>query len=94
MAGTNPTYAAGIIYRWATGDSTRIADVRGWRDSAINGAFGAKGGANSIQSASKNGVAYTMLVSMSESERLIVLDLAISYLENGVNPSTRTVATF
>lgn len=92
--GGNPTLIAQAIYDYAAGDSAKIAAVEAARDSLITGGALTKGGLNTISSASKNGVAYSMLVGMSVGEQLVTLNLALNYLDNTTRPATRTVGSF
>lgn len=94
MAAASPYQAARIIYQWAAGDDSRVAKVREWFDDAVEGAFGSKGGANAIQNASKNGVAYSVLVALDETSRLTAIEWALQCLAAGSPPSSRTRIQF
>lgn len=87
-------HGAQTLYDWATGDHERIADIRTAYEAAISGAYLTKGGASTLQSASKNGVSYSVLVGLSEVERIACLRMALAYLDAGVRPSSRAKAQF
>ena len=90
----NPTLVAQAIYDYAAGDATKTAAVTTARDLLITGGALTRGGMNSIASASKNSVAYSMMVGMSIQEQLLALNLAVRYLASEVRPVTRTVSQF
>lgn len=63
------------------------------RSAALSGMLG-KGGGNTLTSSQKNGISYTVLVSLPETMRLTVINSAIGYIRRGVRPSARTNAGF
>jgi hypothetical protein len=49
-----------------------------------------KNGGNTLTNSQKNGISYTVLVSLPETTRLVVLNSAIRWIKAGVRPSSRT----
>jgi hypothetical protein len=93
MAAT--TYStAHNLYQWAVGDASRVADIRAAFDSAISGGALTKGGMDSITSAGKNGVTMSKIVQLDESSRQTALRLALSWLNQGFAPGTRSRGLF
>jgi hypothetical protein len=90
----NPTREAGKLYRWACGNPKRIAAIRDAFDAAMEGGALTKGGTDSVTSASKNGVSYQKVIGLTEPQRSDTLDLALTYLEAGIRPSSRTIGRF
>jgi hypothetical protein len=90
----NPTREAGKLYRWACGNPKRIAAIREAFDAAMEGGALTKGGTDSVTSASKNGVSYQKVIGLSEVQRTDALDLALTYLQAGFPPSSRTIGRF
>jgi hypothetical protein len=86
--------AAQTLYDWAYEDHERIASIRAAYEAAISGAYLSKGGTNAIQSASKNGVSYSVMVGLSEVERIACLRVALAYLDAKVRPSSKGKAQF
>ena len=93
MAAT--TYStAHNLYQWAVGDASRVADIKQEFDSSIaNGAL-KKGGMDSITNAQKNGIGMTKQVGQDESSRQTALRLALSWLNQGFAPGTRSRGLF
>jgi hypothetical protein len=50
-----------------------------------------KGGGNTLTNSQKNGISYTVLVSLPETTRIVVLNQAIAWIKRGIRPSSRTV---
>lgn len=90
----NPTREAGKLYRWACGNPKRIAAIRDAFDAAMEGGVLTKGGTDSVTSASKNGVSYQKVIGLTEAQRTDALDLALTYLDAGFPPSSRTIGRF
>ena len=82
------------IYHWACGDSSRIGQVRAAYDTAVSAGVLVKGGMDSVQSATKNGVTMQKMIGLGEGERITALRIAITHLEAGYPPSSRTRAVF
>jgi hypothetical protein len=60
------------------------------RAAALNGML-TKGKMNDLQNSQKNGISYTVLVSLPETTRLVVLNTAIAWIKRGIRPNSRTV---
>ena len=90
----NPYHAAITLYDWATASTTNEAALRAEYTSAISAAFLTKGGSNNITSASKNGVSYSVLVGLTEQERINAIRIALAYVDAGTRPTTRAVSQF
>jgi len=63
------------------------------RDLAVSKMLSPNGG-NTLTEAQKNGVSYKILVDVPESLRLSILSTAISMIENGTKPTSRTQGHF
>ncbi len=60
------------------------------RTAALTGML-SKGGGNTLTNSQKNGISYTVLVSLPETTRLVVLNQAIAWIKRGIRPSSRTI---
>jgi hypothetical protein len=49
-----------------------------------------KGGGNTLTQSQKNGISYSVLVSLPETTRLVVLNTAIAWIKRGTRPTSRT----
>ena len=74
-------------------DPTILRSLIDARTAALTGML-TKGGGNTLTNSQKNGISYTVLVSLPETTRLTVISLAISYIKRGIRPSSRTVGGF
>jgi hypothetical protein len=93
MAAT--TYStAHNLFQWAYGDASRVADIRAAFDAAISGGALTKGGMDSITSAGKNGVTMAKVIGLDESSRQTALRLALTWLNQGFAPGTRSRGIF
>lgn len=63
------------------------------RTAAITGML-SKGGGNTLTQSQKNGISYSVLVSLPETTRLVVINQAIAWIKNGIRPTSRTTAGF
>jgi hypothetical protein len=60
------------------------------RTAALSGML-TKGKMNDLQNSQKNGISYTVLVSLPETTRLVVLNQAIAWIKRGIRPGSRTI---
>jgi hypothetical protein len=77
-------------YDAAQDDPTILGALVDARTSALTGML-SKGGGNTLTNSQKNGISYSVLVSMPETTRLVVLNNAIAWIRRGVRPGTRTI---
>jgi hypothetical protein len=77
-------------YDAAQDDPTILGALVDARTAAITGML-SKGGGNTLTNSQKNGISYSVLVSLPETTRLVVLNSAISWIRRGVRPGTRTI---
>ena len=63
------------------------------RTAAITGML-SKGGGNTLTQSQKNGISYSVLVSLPETTRLVVINQAIAWIKRGIRPTSRTRAGF
>lgn len=90
----NAFQAAQDLYDYATGDASRIAEVKAAYATAISAGILTKGGTDSITSATKNGVTFQKTVGLTEPQRISAMQIAIRGLDNNTRPSTRTFARY
>lgn len=82
------------LFAYACGNPQRIAGIKSAFDSCMGGAL-SKGGMDSIQSATKNGVTMSKLVGLNEIERQTALRMAMEYLNAGFVPvSSKSLGRF
>ena len=82
------------LFHYANGNPQRIAGIKSAFDAAMGGAL-SKGGMDSIQSATKNGVTMAKLIGLNEIERQTALRLAMEYLNAGFVPvSSKSLGRF
>jgi hypothetical protein len=82
-----------LIQAWydaAQDDPTVLSSLVSARTAALNGML-TKGKMNDLQNSQKNGISYTVLVSLPETTRIAVLNQAIAWIKRGIRPSSRTV---
>ncbi len=81
------------IFFWAKDNETRTADVQAAYDLAGANPI-AKGGLDSVLSATKNNVTMQKTVGLSELDRVKALRWALQWLDAGRMPSKRTIGVF
>jgi hypothetical protein len=77
-------------YDAAQDDPSLLRSLIAARTAALTGML-SKGGGNTLTNSQKNGVSYSVLVSLPETTRLVVLNTAISYIKRGIRPSSRSI---
>ena len=77
-------------YDAAQDDPSILRSLIDARTAALTGML-SKGGGNTLTNSQKNGISYTVLVSLPETTRLVVLNQAIAWIKRGVRPSSRTI---
>jgi hypothetical protein len=90
------TAAAQLIkayYDAAQDDASILPALKAARTAALTGML-SKGGGNTLTNSQKNGISYTVLVSLPETMRLSVINAAIGFITRGIRPSSRTVGGF
>ena len=80
-------------YSAAQRNPALVNDLISAHDAALIGTL-TKGGGNTLTQTQKNGISYTVLVNLSEMQRIQALRLAISHIQRGIAPTTRTQARF
>lgn len=81
---------ANLIKAWydaSLDDPTILQSLITARTAALNGTL-SKGGGNSLQNSQKNGVSFSVIVSLPETERIVVLNRAINAIKANNRPST------
>ena len=73
----------------AQDDPSILASLVTARTAALTGML-SKGGGNTLNNSQKNGISYSVLVSLPETTRLTVLNRAIFHIKNNMRPSSRT----
>ena len=84
---------ADLIKAWydaSLDDPTILQSLIEARTAALNGTL-SKGGGNTLTSSQKNGISYSVLVSLPETDRIVVLNRAINAIRKGIRPNSRTV---
>jgi len=76
-------------YDAAQDDPTILQALIQARTAALTGMM-SKGGGNTLTNSQKNGISYSVLVSLPETTRLTVLNRAIYHIKNSIRPSSRT----
>lgn len=74
-------------------DPTILPALMEARRAALMGVL-TKGGGNTLTTSQKNGISFTVLVSLPETMRIAVLTRAISFIRQGIRPTTKTAAGF
>lgn len=90
------TSAASLMkayYDAAQDDPSILQSLIAARSAALTGML-SKGGGNTLTNSQKNGISYSVLVSLPETTRLTVINSAISFIKRGIRPSSRTVGGF
>ena len=70
-------------------DPTILGALITARTAALTGML-SKGGGNTLNNSQKNGISYSVLVSLPETTRLVVLNQAISWIRRGIRPTSKT----
>jgi hypothetical protein len=81
------------LFFWANGNAQRTADVQAAYDLAGANPI-AKGGLDSVLSATKNNVTMQKTVGLNELDRIKALRWALAWLDTGRMPSKRTIGVF
>jgi hypothetical protein len=76
-------------YDAAQDDPTILGALVDARTEALSGML-SKGGGNTLTNSQKNGISYSVLVSLPETTRITVLNTAINWIKRGVRPTSRT----
>ena len=82
-----------LVQAWydaAQDDPTILSSLITARAACLVGGL-TKGGMNDLQNSQKNGISYSVLVSLPEPTRLVVLNSAINWIKRGVRPSSKTI---
>ena len=77
-------------YDAAQDDPTILRSLIDARTAALTGML-SKGGGNTLTNSQKNGISYSVLVSLPEPTRLVVLNSAINWIKRGIRPTSRTI---
>jgi hypothetical protein len=86
----SPKHLIQAWYDASRDDPTILTSLIEARKAALTGML-SKGGANTLTNSQKNGISYTVLVSLPETTRIAVLNQAIAWIKRGIRPSSRTV---
>ena len=79
-------------YDAAQDDPTILGALVDARTAALTGML-SKGGGNTLTNSQKNGISYSVLVSMPETTRITILNMAISWIRLGIRPASKTIGT-
>jgi len=79
-------------YDAAQDDPTILGALVDARTAALTGML-SKGGGNTLTNSQKNGISYSVLVSMPETTRITILNTAINWIRLGVRPASKTIGT-
>lgn len=79
-------------YDAAQDDPTILRALVDARTAALTGML-SKGGGNTLTNSQKNGISYSVLVSMPETTRITILNTAINWIRLGLRPSSKTIGT-
>jgi hypothetical protein len=79
-------------YDAAQDDPTILGALVDARTEALNGML-SKGGGNTLTNSQKNGISYSVLVSMPETTRITILNTAINWIRLGIRPASKTIGT-
>lgn len=79
-------------YDAAQDDPTILGALVDARTAALAGML-SKGGGNTLTNSQKNGISYSVLVSMPETTRITILNTAINWIRLGVRPTSKTIGT-
>jgi hypothetical protein len=53
-----------------------------------------KGGGNTLTNSQKNGISYSVLVSLPETTRITVINTTIAFIKRGIRPSPKAIGGF
>ena len=90
------TSAASLIkayYDAAQDDPSILQSLIAARTAALTGML-SKGGGNTLTNSQKNGISYSVLVSLPETTRLTVINSAIGFIKRGIRPASKAVGGF
>jgi len=76
----------------ALDDPTILGALVDARTAALTGML-SKGGGNTLTNSQKNGISYSVLVSMPETTRITILNTAINWIRLGIRPASKTIGT-
>jgi len=79
-------------YDAAQDDPTILGALVDARTAALTGML-SKGGGNTLTNSQKNGISYSVLVSMPETTRITILNTAINWIRLGFRPASKTIGT-
>jgi len=79
-------------YDAAQDDPTTLGALVDARTAALTGML-SKGGGNTLTNSQKNGISYSVLVSMPETTRITILNTAINWIRLGIRPASKTIGT-
>ena len=82
-----------LVQAWydaSVDDPTVLRSLIDARTAALTGML-TKGKMNDLQNSQKNGISYSVLVSLPETTRLVVLNSAINWIKRGIRPTSRTI---
>jgi len=79
-------------YDAALDDPTILGALVDARTEALTGML-SKGGGNTLTNSQKNGISYSVLVSMPETTRITILNTAINWIRLGIRPASKTIGT-
>ena len=79
-------------YDAAQDDPTILGALVDARTAALTGML-SKGGGNTLTNSQKNGISYSVLVSMPETTRITILNAAINWIRLGIRPASKTMGT-
>jgi hypothetical protein len=90
------TSAASLIkayYDAAQDDPSILQSLIAARTAALTGML-TKGGGNTLTNSQKNGISYSVLVSLPETTRITVINTAIAFIKRGIRPSPKAIGGF
>jgi len=86
----SPKQLIQAYYDASIDDPTILRSLIDARTAALTGML-SKGGGNTLTNSQKNGISYSVLVSLPETTRLVVLNSAINWIKRGIRPTSRTI---
>lgn len=90
------TSAASLIKAYfdaAQDDPSILQSLIAARTAALTGML-TKGGGNTLTNSQKNGISYSVLVSLPETTRITVINTAIAFIKRGIRPSPKAIGGF
>jgi hypothetical protein len=90
------TSAASLIKAYfdaAQDDPSILQSLIAARTAALTGML-SKGGGNTLTNSQKNGISYSVLVSLPETTRITVINTAIAFIKRGIRPSPKAIGGF